>query len=89
MKKYKTTFLNAAIEEVEVVRETAKQVVFARPRGIDYREAKRSECKNYFDTWSDAHNYLVAGCEKRINTIQRQLSSELKRLGDVEAMVKP
>lgn len=58
MIKYKTGF-NATIQEQEIIRETEHMVIYKNFNGQELREKKKSEYKNYFDTWQDAKDFLV------------------------------
>ena len=56
MIKYTTSF-SINIQEQEIVRETEHMIVYVF-RGKERREKKRSEHKNYFDTWQEAKDFL-------------------------------
>ena len=63
MKKYRTWY-DTRIDEVEVIRETAKYVILATDNrfysGGERRDAKRSDIGyNYFDTWQEARQFLI------------------------------
>tara|TARA_R100001530_G_scaffold13727_7_gene12587 strand:+ start:4882 stop:5085 length:204 start_codon:yes stop_codon:yes gene_type:complete len=55
MKKFKTgSYHDQKIEEIEIERETGTSI------WIDGRRLnKRSGYENYFDTWDDAHAFLL------------------------------
>lgn len=86
MRKFKTGF-GIEIKEVEIVRETAKQVVVLldgfRRQG-ERREAKRSSYNNYFDTWKEAKEYLLNKVRRRIEGTEAKLKREKKRLAEIE-----
>ena len=86
MKKYKVTkWGGAKIEEVEVIRETEKCVFFNGYRG-EHRAMKVTGYDNWFDTWGEAHAYLMEKAER----LARQARVELDRanglLGNVKGM---
>jgi hypothetical protein len=72
MKKYKTDACSwgvpAYIEEVEVERETESSV-WIKGR----RNAKVTDYAMYFDTWEDAHDYLLKKCDEKIAYAKNQV----------------
>jgi hypothetical protein len=86
MIKYKVNWNE--IEPVEVVRETKSQVVLLR-KGIvqtERREAKRSEYSNWFDTWEEAHAFLIERAEAEVQALRGQLEQAKGRLGNIKGM---
>jgi len=66
MKKFRTWY-NSEIDEVEVIRETAKYVILASD---GRRWAKRTEdYYNFFDTWQEAKTFLIeqTAAERKTN----------------------
>lgn len=64
MKKYVCElgmFSSPKITEVECEKETVSSVWIG-----GRRSAKRSEWKNYFDTWEDAHKALLESANKKL-----------------------
>ena len=87
MKKYKTGgYGKNLIQEVEIVRETEKQVVIASRNGSERREAKRSDYQNYFDEWQAAKDFLLEKAEKRVEGIKVQLERAKCELGNIKGL---
>lgn len=72
---------------VEVVKRTDKMVILARKnwRGNNYRESG----KNYFDTWEEAYECLLAGAKRRVDDAKGQLATAEMVLAEVHTMKKP
>ena len=87
MIKYRTQF--GEIEEVEVMRETDKQVFHASPRGQDRRENKVSDWRNWHDTWEAAHAFLIAEAQRDIEELRIRLEGANGRLGQIKGMNPP
>lgn len=89
MIKYRTFGL-WTIEEVEVLRETAKTVVLiSAASGKERREAKRSEYYNWHDSWEDAHNFQIAEAQRKVDLIRLQLDRANGDLGRIKGQRKP
>lgn len=84
--KYKTNYSSNKIERVEIVRETAKQVVLLRYDGKERREAKESDWGSYFDTWEEAHSYLMGKWERKIKHARAHLESIKGTYGNIKGM---
>jgi hypothetical protein len=85
MIKYRTVFNE--IEAVEVLRETKTQVVRAIGRhATERREAKRSEHYNWFDTWGEAHAFLIERAEAEVQALRNRLEQAKGRLGNIKGM---
>lgn len=84
MIKYRT-FSSSTIEAVEVVRET--KVFVWLPNGR--RESKISDWRAYFDTWPEAHKYLVDKQKRNVELDEQCLKSQKKLLAELEAMKMP
>ena len=80
MIKYRTRF--EKIEEIEIERETDKQLVFKNGR----KEYKFSSWSNYHDTWDDAHKFLIEIEEKRVDSLRLQLERAKGKLGQIKGM---
>ena len=85
MKKYRTWY-DIKIEEIEVIRETAKYVIMAAGLRGERRDAKRSDHMNYFDTWEEARQFLAETARKRITELEEKLVATKKELDAIEAM---
>lgn len=92
MKKYKTTpYGQHAILETEIIRETEKCVYWSDPnlwRGKEQRCAKRSSYENYWDTWEEAHKYLMENAERNLESAKNSLSRAESRLKEVKNLKK-
>jgi hypothetical protein len=85
MIKYRTAWNE--IEALEVLRETNSQVVRAvGSNAIERREAKRSEHYNWFDTWGEAHAFLIERAEAEVQTLRNKLEQAKGRLGNIKGM---
>lgn len=72
------------IKPVEVERETESSVWIA-----GRRNAKRSEWRNYFQTWDDAHALLMSDAAERVAEARKRLQHANDRLGNVKGMKRP
>jgi hypothetical protein len=85
MKKFRT-WHDARIDEVEVVRETAKFVAELDGQ----RWAKRNaDFRNYFDTWAEARQFLIDREIAEIADLERQLVQHQEALQKIEEMSQP
>lgn len=69
MKKYRAKW--NGIEELEIVKESEKQIVYKSERGADIMEAKISEWASWHNTFEEAREYLI---QKEMNNIEHLLS---------------
>jgi hypothetical protein len=74
MKKYRAQFYK--IEEIEVLRETEKQVVLMN--GL--RESKTTDWQSWHDSFEDAKKHLIDDAQKDIDSINRRLDYAKERL---------
>jgi len=87
MKKFRTRY-DDRIEEVEVIKETAKFVVlepnsYNSPR----RDAKRSDNgMNYFDSWQEAKDFLIDREKTAMVKALREMQAHQETLAKIEAM---
>lgn len=94
MIKYRTRWHDSAmaiIETVEVLRETERQVFLpsSRPGGKERKENKESGWQNYFDTWEQAHDFLVEEATKTVDWAARQLEQHTASLENLNGMENP
>lgn len=78
-----------AIVPVEVVRETEKFIVQVDGRGREVRIAKNGRYSIYFDTWEEAHEYLLDKYTKLVERGRVQLAHNEDALAAVKRTVKP
>jgi len=87
VKKYKTGYCqDKLIDKVEIIRETDKSVFIERywfGKKIVVRESKRSECDNYFNTWKEAHKYLMEKAERRLRHSKGTYDMDVERLNQI------
>ena len=91
MIKYRVTWgLDGdVIREVEVSRETPKFVVLVGERWGEKKEsryAKRGRYDNFFDTWEEAHQFLLDRATIRFRSAQVVLERAQENLKRIEAM---
>ena len=93
MKKYHTGYDNASVSEVEVIREKQRCVYVAAKtfKGVEveHRRAKRSDGSNYFDTWGQAHAYLLEQQTARVNSARRHLELAMGKLSNIKGLKAP
>lgn len=77
--KFKTRW--NAIERVEVERETEHNV------WVNGRQfVKRTGWDNYFDSFAEAKQYLVAQAEKEVSRLKEQLHKARTALGNAQSL---
>ncbi len=93
MKKYVARAGDAKIAEVDALRETGQFViVFDSWRKKERRVAKSSGSvygDNYFDSWDEAHAFLLRAAEARLFGARRSLEAAQGHHGNVVGMKKP
>lgn len=50
------------------------------------RKAKRSTWDNYFDTWDEAHAFLIEKAERSLMSLEYAIEREKKTLNELRAM---
>lgn len=90
---YKTQKYNAKIEPVEVLRESAKQIVTAETdwRGKPYqaRRNKTGGYDNFFPSWTEAHVYLLDRATRQLDYARVELQQAQNQYGNVVGMREP
>lgn len=85
MKKYKAQgYIFARIDEVNVERETASSVWIGGRRYL-----KISGYESFFDTWEEAHIYLVGEAQNKVDLARRVLDKKCSELEKLRSMEKP
>lgn len=80
--KYKTTeHWGHAIATVNVDRETESSVWIN-----GQRHAKKSSFKKYWDTWQEAHAYLLEKAEARLQIARAELQRAQGECGNIKGM---
>lgn len=82
-KMYMTGDIFDPIKVVDVVRET-KKTVWIMKNGKEKRHSMRSSWNNYFNTWSEAREFLIEKQKARIISILKKLEYEENKLGKLE-----
>jgi hypothetical protein len=72
MKKFRANY-GSEIKELEVIKETEKQIVFITSFGHQQRENKISEWCSWHDTKEAAVNHLISREQSKIDTCLRQI----------------
>ena len=91
--KWITERYHTTITEVECLKESEKFVII-RLFGGDGKPyerilARTSRYDNYFDTWEQAHSYLLGRAENRLNAAHLELQKAQDECGNVKGMKKP
>ena len=84
MLKYKTDNWHCEIEEVEVIKETEKQVIKKDGR----KSAKISEYECFFDTFEEATQYLTEKVLKEIHSLNFKLENKERKLNKILAIIE-
>lgn len=88
MIKYRTGGYLKKIEVIEIVKETAKQVTFKTERGGERREAKRSEWKNWHDSFEEAKQFLLTKAENDLQALQQRVEDYKVELEKIKALTQ-
>ena len=84
IKKYKT--YRGKIEEWEILRETAKQVVVVNGLGEEVRESKNCDWHSYHDTFEEAKQHLVDKAQDEVDSAERMLKLNIKWLEKMKSL---
>jgi ribosomal protein S16 len=87
MIKYYAWVTAERIERREVTKETACYVT-AIVNGRTTRDAKRLDHCGYFDTWQEAHAFLISHREHQIDVLERSLAQERAKLKKLMEMTE-
>jgi hypothetical protein len=83
MIKYRTRWSDK-IEIVTVDRETENSIWSA-----GQRSAKRSSYANYWDSWTEAHHFLLEKAEQEVNYARMKLERVKGTFGNIKGMKEP
>jgi hypothetical protein len=75
MIKFRVT-TGSEIRALEVVKETAKQIVYKSSnfgKTHEYREAIKSEYQSWFDTFEEARQFLIEQAEDEMKLLMRKI----------------
>ena len=84
MEIYRTIF--DRIEKVELVKETAKRVVYKDDKGNEYREAKETSYTSIHKSFIDAKNYLISKHSKLVDKAEKRLKHEEDKLDAIQLL---
>ncbi len=79
-----TCYAYPQIREVNVIKETAKQLVILTERGREQRVAKNSEYENYFRTKNDAKVFFLVSVDNKIQQEKERHQRALDRLNELK-----
>lgn len=88
------TIYRETIERFQIVKKTPKQVVYLSDswhKG-DFREIRSNitgRHENFFDTWAEAHAFLVDRAEKSVDAAKSRLHEAKSHLGQTKSMKAP
>ena len=93
MERYRTGGWKKEIEMVEIVKETNASVFMEREKMSGEKElvrnAKRSQYTNYFNTWKEAHDFLIAEKRKAVLTATLRAHNLREELSNLKGMKQP
>lgn len=76
-------FLDNPIDEMEVVKETAKQIVYLdsvwNDKKVSRREFRSGKDHSYHDTWQEARAALIERADSNIKQAQAKLQRQIAR----------
>ena len=78
-----TCYAYPQIREVNVIKETAKQLVILTERGREQRVAKNSEYENYFRTKNDAKAFFLVYVDNKVQQEKERHQRGLDMLNDL------
>ncbi len=86
--KYRTSKYSHEIKKIEIIRETHRSIFLKKYSWDDAerREPKISDYHRYFDSWNEAHTYLIIRTEKRIDAARIELDKAIIALNDIKEM---
>lgn len=92
--KYKATwsrYSGGDIETVPCLRETDHFVIYKLDGAFEYerKAAKMSDSQSYFDSWEEAHSWLLNRAEGLRGNVGRELQRADRILASIIHMVKP
>jgi hypothetical protein len=81
------------IQEIKIVKETPKQVVFIDKRfgnnAATSKEAKRSSYQNWHDSWAEAKLFILNDQQRKVDRIRLQLDREKGMLEIIKGLKEP
>lgn len=81
MKKFRAN--SNGIDEIEIIKETNKQVVFLNSYKRETREAKISDWDSWHNTKDEAINYLVTKKQNEIDQLMAQIEYRKHQLNKI------
>lgn len=87
MKKFRSNY-GTIIDELEVIKETEKQVVYRRKDdGREIREAKVSNWASWHETKEDAVNYMIEENQVKINELKKQIDVCTEKIKTIRSLL--
>lgn len=73
MRKFKVIIWKSSITEIETTRETASSVFYLNERGKELIERKETNYHRFFDTRTEAVNYIEKVLTEKVKTAEYML----------------
>ena len=87
MKKFRANY-GTRIEELEVTKETDKQIVYKRKEdGREVRESKVSDWASWHETKEDAVNFMVSKQQLKIDEHLKQIEYCQERIETIRSLL--
>ena len=87
MKKFRVNY-STRIKELEVIKETDKQIVYKREDdGREVREAKVSDCASWYETKEDAINFMVSKQQLKIDEYLKQIEYCQEKIETIRSLL--
>jgi len=90
-KMYRASY--GVIGEFEVVKETTKTIVFliswSGDKLTECTNRKTTECHMWFNTWNEAHHYLIKTAIAKVDSAEKIVIFADKELEKIEALTNP
>jgi hypothetical protein len=90
--KWKTGSSASSVIPMEIIRETDSSVWFEETRWGKTKEVrvnKRGVYDNYFDTWSEARDFLQMKADAKVALLRRQLEDANSKAGNIRGLKEP
>lgn len=84
--KVRTSYPKAEISPVEIERETNGYVFIRSKSGALNIDEKETKWERYFDTWDEAHTWLVKNAEQSFDYAKQRLAEKEQHLQAVRGM---
>ena len=85
MRKFRT-FYNEKIEEIEILKETEKSVIY---QNGDRHPKMTSDFYCHFSTWQEAHQFLIDREQANIAELEKRITHHKETLRKLQEMSQP